>query len=190
MSLKVHFLDSQLAYFPENLGEISEEQGERFHQDIKEMKRRYQGKRNLSMIADYCWILQRDNPCKVHKRKSDKRSFEKRSSEGLPQGASHLPKIKYKESPQDFIDFETIDFNPTGRKGRSALFRKIQKEMLHPNVRSVSIKKDIHNAFVANNIIGIPWVFNNLNTTNVQDNLGLLPYHEEVPNEEQSEEIP
>ncbi|GBO41656.1 hypothetical protein AVEN_134408-1 [Araneus ventricosus] len=34
-SLKVHFLDSHLDYFPENLGAVSEEQGERFHQDIK-----------------------------------------------------------------------------------------------------------------------------------------------------------
>ena len=42
MNLKVHFLDSHLEYFPENLGDYSEEQGERFHQDIKEMERRYQ----------------------------------------------------------------------------------------------------------------------------------------------------
>ncbi|GBN33027.1 hypothetical protein AVEN_264404-1 [Araneus ventricosus] len=59
------------------LDAVSEEQGERFHQDINEMDRRYQGKWDVSMIADYCWILQRDNPCKVHKRKSDKRTFEK-----------------------------------------------------------------------------------------------------------------
>ncbi|GBN00748.1 hypothetical protein AVEN_208737-1 [Araneus ventricosus] len=65
MSLNVHFLDSHLGYFPENLGAVSEEQGEIFHQDIKEMERGYQGKWNVIMIADYCWILQRDNPCKV-----------------------------------------------------------------------------------------------------------------------------
>ncbi|GBM46245.1 hypothetical protein AVEN_224811-1 [Araneus ventricosus] len=76
MSLKVHFLDLRLDYFPENLGAVSEEQGERFPQDIKEMERRYPGKWNVSMVADYCWIPQRDNPCKVHKRKSDKRTFE------------------------------------------------------------------------------------------------------------------
>jgi hypothetical protein len=35
MSLKVHFLNAHLDYFPENLGAVSEEQGERFHQDIK-----------------------------------------------------------------------------------------------------------------------------------------------------------
>jgi hypothetical protein len=38
MSLKVHFLNAHLDYFPENLGAVSEEQGERFHQDIKEIK--------------------------------------------------------------------------------------------------------------------------------------------------------
>ncbi|GBO10078.1 hypothetical protein AVEN_47977-1 [Araneus ventricosus] len=76
LSIKVHFLDSHLEYFSENLGAVSEEQGERFHQDIKEMERRYQGKWNVSMIADYCWMLQRDYPCEVHKRKSDKRGFE------------------------------------------------------------------------------------------------------------------
>ncbi|GBO22459.1 hypothetical protein AVEN_205941-1 [Araneus ventricosus] len=62
MILKVPFLDSHLDYFPENLGAVSEEQGETFHQDIKEMERRYQGKWNVSMMADYCWMLQRDNP--------------------------------------------------------------------------------------------------------------------------------
>ena len=43
MNLKLHFLYSHINEFPENLGDYSEEQGERFHQDIKEMERRYQG---------------------------------------------------------------------------------------------------------------------------------------------------
>lgn len=76
MSLKLHFLNSHLNYFPENLGAVSEEQGERFHQDIKEMERRYQGQWNVNMIADYCWMLHREEPQAVHKRKSSKRSFE------------------------------------------------------------------------------------------------------------------
>jgi hypothetical protein len=37
MSLKFHFLHFHLDYFPENLGDLSEEQGERFHQDVKEV---------------------------------------------------------------------------------------------------------------------------------------------------------
>ncbi|GBL72332.1 hypothetical protein AVEN_115276-1 [Araneus ventricosus] len=58
MSLTFHFLDSHLVYFPENLSAVSEEQSEIFHQEIKEMERQYQGKWNVSMIADYCWMLQ------------------------------------------------------------------------------------------------------------------------------------
>jgi hypothetical protein len=44
MSIKLHFLNSHIDYFSENLGSLSEEQSERFHQDIKEMERRYQGR--------------------------------------------------------------------------------------------------------------------------------------------------
>ena len=35
MSIKLHFLHSHLEHFPENLGDYSEEQGERFHHHIK-----------------------------------------------------------------------------------------------------------------------------------------------------------
>ena len=31
MSLKLHFMDSHVEYFPKNLGDYSEEQSERFH---------------------------------------------------------------------------------------------------------------------------------------------------------------
>jgi hypothetical protein len=41
MSLKIHFLESRLDFFPENLGEVSDEHGERFHQDIIAMEKRY-----------------------------------------------------------------------------------------------------------------------------------------------------
>lgn len=75
MSLKVHFLNSHLDYFPENLGAVSEEQGERFHQDIKEMERRYQERWSMSMMADFCWMLYRDLPEATHKRTSSKRSL-------------------------------------------------------------------------------------------------------------------
>ena len=54
MSVKMHFLDSHLDYFPENLGAYSEEQGERFHQDICVMECRYQGRWYVNMMADYC----------------------------------------------------------------------------------------------------------------------------------------
>ena len=38
-SVKLHFLCSQLDFFQENLGDFSEEHGERFHQNIEPMER-------------------------------------------------------------------------------------------------------------------------------------------------------
>ena len=60
MSLNMHFLHSYLDFFPENLREISDEQGEIFHQDIQAMKERYKGVWNEGMMGDYCWMLYRD----------------------------------------------------------------------------------------------------------------------------------
>lgn len=76
MSIKLHYLHSHLDRFPENLGDLSEEQGERFHQDISTMEERYQGRWDSHMMADYCWCLQRDQPEVLHSRKSLKRSFD------------------------------------------------------------------------------------------------------------------
>lgn len=72
MSLKLHFLDSHLDCFPDNCGDKSDEQGERFH--IKEMEKRYQGFWDENMMADHCWNLQRETT-EVHKRKATVRSF-------------------------------------------------------------------------------------------------------------------
>jgi hypothetical protein len=76
MSLKVHFLDSHIDFFPENLGVVSDEHGERFHQDISNMEERYQGKWSLSMLADYCWTLKRDVPRVTYNRKSTTAIFQ------------------------------------------------------------------------------------------------------------------
>lgn len=54
MSLKIHSLHPHLDFFPENLGAVSDEHGERFHQDIMAMERRYQGKWSPRMLADFC----------------------------------------------------------------------------------------------------------------------------------------
>ncbi|GBN48334.1 hypothetical protein AVEN_114514-1 [Araneus ventricosus] len=43
MSLKIHFLDSHLYFFPDNCGQVSDEHSKRFHQDIANMEKRYQG---------------------------------------------------------------------------------------------------------------------------------------------------
>lgn len=75
MSLKIHFLDSHLDFFPENLGAVSDEHGERFHQDISAMEKRYQGKWSPSLLADYCWTLIRDAPETKYRRKTSTTTF-------------------------------------------------------------------------------------------------------------------
>lgn len=76
MSIKIHFLHSHIDFFPENLGDVSEEHGERFHQDIKDMEKRYQGRWNRNMMADYCYMLKRECKSAGSAKKSKKRSFE------------------------------------------------------------------------------------------------------------------
>ena len=53
MSVKVHFLRSHVDYFPQNCIDLSEEQGDRFHQDIRVMEERYQGRWDVNFLADY-----------------------------------------------------------------------------------------------------------------------------------------
>ena len=72
MSIKLHFLHSHLDDFPENLGAVSDEQGERFHQDLKVIEVRYQCKWDEHMLADYCWSIKRDCSHTEHSRKSCK----------------------------------------------------------------------------------------------------------------------
>ena len=79
MSVKLHFLHSHVDFFPANLGDVSEEQGERFHQDIKDMEKRYQGRWNANMMADYCFMLKRDGTGEG--RQSRKRSFNPRQKD-------------------------------------------------------------------------------------------------------------
>ena len=61
--------------FPENLDSMSDEQGDRFHLELKEMETRYQGYWDAVMMADYCWNLKRDLPAAEHSRSSEKRKF-------------------------------------------------------------------------------------------------------------------
>ncbi|UYV80777.1 hypothetical protein LAZ67_19001709 [Cordylochernes scorpioides] len=60
-NIKFHFMDSHLTFSPDNLSAESEEQGGRFHQDIKIIEQRYNGLWNQHMVADYYWNLMRDD---------------------------------------------------------------------------------------------------------------------------------
>ena len=75
MSVKMHFLHSHLKFFPENLGVVSDKQGERFHRDIEAMKERYQGVENESMMAYFYWMLYHNDPIHAYKRKSYDKHF-------------------------------------------------------------------------------------------------------------------
>ena len=75
MSLKVHILDSHLDFFHKNMSDASDEHGEQFYQNISDsmladlIKNRYKGKWSVSMLADYCWSIQRDDLETPHKRR-------------------------------------------------------------------------------------------------------------------------
>ena len=75
MSLKIYFLHYHLNFFPPNLGAVSDEPGERFHQDITKMESNYQGKWNPGMMGDFCWMLLRDTPEAKYTRSSKKTQF-------------------------------------------------------------------------------------------------------------------
>ena len=53
MSIKIHYLFRHLDCFPVSFGDLSQEHREKFHQDIKVMEERYQGRWNAHMMADY-----------------------------------------------------------------------------------------------------------------------------------------
>ena len=54
------------------------EHGERFHQDTSSMEKRYHGKWNWAMLADYCWTLARDVPTVEYKRQAKRKKKEKK----------------------------------------------------------------------------------------------------------------
>ena len=68
-SVKFHFLCSHLDFFQKNLGDFSEDHGKRFHQNIEPMERRYKGRWDSAIMADYIWSLIRQDKS-GHKRKS------------------------------------------------------------------------------------------------------------------------
>lgn len=52
------------------MGAVSDEHGERFHQDIKSIEERYDGKSRIKMMADYCWFLKEETDPQNYARKA------------------------------------------------------------------------------------------------------------------------
>ncbi|CAG9783583.1 unnamed protein product [Diatraea saccharalis] len=69
-SLKIHFLHSHLNFFPANLHAVRDEYGERFHQDIMAMEKRYQREWSPRMLKDFCFTLKRDYSSYSYKRQA------------------------------------------------------------------------------------------------------------------------
>ena len=69
MSLKIHMMHSHLDFFPENMGAVSDEHGERFHQDVAIIEKRFKGKWSENALWNYCWNLMTDDR-RAYKRKS------------------------------------------------------------------------------------------------------------------------
>ncbi|GBL94378.1 hypothetical protein AVEN_7352-1 [Araneus ventricosus] len=46
----------------------SEEQGERFHKDVRDIERRHQERWDVNMLADYCWMLRPETEDSMRKR--------------------------------------------------------------------------------------------------------------------------
>ena len=72
MSVKLHFLFSHIDRFPDNLGAISDEQGELFHMDLKTQGECYHGRWDRHVMTVYYWNLKWNCPETVH----DPDSFE------------------------------------------------------------------------------------------------------------------
>jgi hypothetical protein len=64
-----------LDFFSENCGAVSDKHGERFHQDISSIEKKYQGKLECVMLANYCWTLARDAPTMEYKRQPKRKKI-------------------------------------------------------------------------------------------------------------------
>jgi hypothetical protein len=75
MSLNIHFLPPHLDVFPPNLGAVSDEHGEKFHQDISTMEKRCAGKWSQKVLADCCWKLSEEVSTDSYTRLSYRKNF-------------------------------------------------------------------------------------------------------------------
>ena len=65
-----------LDFFPLNCGDLSDEHGERFYQDISVMEHRYKGKWSAAMLGGYCWMMKLDAPeTKYHRQAKRTRRY-------------------------------------------------------------------------------------------------------------------
>ena len=78
MTLKMHFFEAHLDHFAKNCGAASDEDGEKFHQEISELESWYAGRVTPGLLAEYVWfsVKQVDRGCSIEwSKKFDKEYF-------------------------------------------------------------------------------------------------------------------
>ncbi|GBN19258.1 hypothetical protein AVEN_169971-1 [Araneus ventricosus] len=60
MNLKFYFLQFVIECYPETLRAYSEDQSEKFHQDLRNIEGLYRGRWDVNILADCCWMLRRE----------------------------------------------------------------------------------------------------------------------------------
>lgn len=77
ITIKMHSLICHLDLFKSSCGKFSDEQGERFHQDIKRNEDIYKGHSMVNGLGTYCWSLVRETDPAIYKRKA---SYDKKTN--------------------------------------------------------------------------------------------------------------
>ncbi len=77
MSIKLHFLHNYLDFFPSNLVDISDEHRETFHQDLKEMEKRYGGQMRWSDDGGLLLVL-KERKSRIAHKTTKKATFQKK----------------------------------------------------------------------------------------------------------------
>ena len=72
---KLYVLHSHIDESKNNMDDYSEEQGTRFHYDVKSFEERYKGQYNESMMGNCIWSLVRESKLTYNRQSRKKTSF-------------------------------------------------------------------------------------------------------------------
>ncbi|KRY28164.1 putative ATP-dependent RNA helicase DDX23 [Trichinella spiralis] len=116
--LKLHFLHSHLHFFPQNLGDVSEEQGERFHYDIngiivgvsreKQIKMKRKGQRGGRLLPKGLDALMKSTPTSSRTMNSNSEICVEEQAEKVDED-SEIEEGLLEDSPVHFQDEEASE---------------------------------------------------------------------------------
>lgn len=97
MTLKMHFLNNHLDKFLQQSPKDSDEQGERFHQLVMSIEKRFKGKKVDSMLGEICWWTRQI--CIAKKDKGEIESEAETDDDSGSEGPMHDDDDDVDESP-------------------------------------------------------------------------------------------